>query len=186
MNAVEFVVRVLDALDSLEIPYVTVGSFAVNAYVEPRSTRDADFVLQMDNLSIGKLVTRIGPDFILDPQMSFESVTLTTRYIIKHQSAIFTVEFFGLTDDSHDQMRFSRRVLGAVGQRKAYVLTPEDIVVTKLRWSVKAKRQKDIQDAKLVLATMHHSLDLDYIRKWCSEHGTIDVFEKSLEEVRNI
>lgn len=184
MNSVEFVLRVIDALDRLNVPYVAVGSFAVNVYTAPRSTKDADFVVQMDRLPINALVAAVGPDFTFDPQMSFESVTLTPRYKIKHREAVFSVEFFGLTDDPHDRARFDRRVAGKIADRTAYVLSPEDVIVTKLRWAVRAKRPKDASDVGNVLAAQVGRLDLDYVRRWCDEHGTRSLFEQLLVESR--
>ncbi|HRK31356.1 MAG TPA: hypothetical protein PLD59_09780 [Tepidisphaeraceae bacterium] len=182
MTAVVFVQRAISALESLQIPYVTVGSFAVNAYIEPRSTKDADFVVEIDQLRIRELVAAIGPDFTFDPQMSFESVTRTPRYKIRHREALFTIELFGLTSDPHDQARFARRVRGAVGSTVAYVLSPEDIVVTKLRWCVRAPRAKDREDIENVLAVHCKTLDLRYIRQWTDQHGTRALFEQLLAE----
>jgi hypothetical protein len=184
MNAVDFVIRVIDALDRLHIDYVTVGSFAVNAYADPRSTKDADFVLQIDHLPIAQLAAEIGPDFEFDPQMSFESVTLTPRFKIRHRESIFTVEFFGLTDDPHDQERFARRVHGAVGGRRAFVLSAEDVIVTKLRWAVRAKRAKDLEDVRTVLGAQSGKLDYGYIRHWCAQHGTLELFEQLYTEAK--
>jgi hypothetical protein len=59
---------VVDALDKLQIPYMVVGSFSSNVYGKPRSTKDADFVIQLDDKSISTLAAQIGSDFVLDPQ----------------------------------------------------------------------------------------------------------------------
>jgi hypothetical protein len=48
MTAVDFVGRVIDALNQLGIPFMLVASFSSNLYGIPRSTKDADFVIQLD------------------------------------------------------------------------------------------------------------------------------------------
>ena len=50
-----------------------------------------------------------GPPFQLDPQMSFETVTATSRYVLHLADDLFSVELFLLSDDAHDLERFARR-----------------------------------------------------------------------------
>lgn len=184
MTAAETVARVIAALSGLSIPYMTVGSFSTNVYGRPRSTKDADFVIQLGNISIQQLAARIGADFTLDPQMSFETITATSRYILRHRDTAFAVEFFLLSEDAHDQQRFSRRLNGDVAGSKAFVPTAEDVVITKLRWSKHGKRQKDVDDVSDVLGVQAGRLDLEYIRGWCDRHGTRELFERLLDESR--
>jgi hypothetical protein len=182
MSSVEFVAIIIDVLEKLGIPYMVVGSFSSNVYGQPRSTKDADFVIELSKQSISSIAAALGPDFELDPQMSFETVTATTRYKIKHRSTAFVIELFLLSDDPHDQSRFARRVIRKVGERSAFVPTAEDVVITKLRWSKQGRRQKDVLDVESVLALRHNELDLPYIRSWCDQHNTRDLFERLLLE----
>ena len=182
MTATEFVTRVIETLERLAIPYMTVGSFSSNVYGQPRSTKDADFVIQLGNRSISSIAAEIGSDFELDPQMSFETVTATTRHRLKHRDTAFMVEFFLLSDDPHDQSRFRRRLARTIGERQALVPTAEDVIITKLRWSKQGHRQKDIDDVRNVLGIQLTSLDIPYIRSWCDQHGTRELFEKLLLE----
>ena len=77
MTAEQAVVAVVDALAALDIPSMIVGSFSSNHYGIPRSTKDADFVIELGAQSMGGLARRLGPSFRLDPQMTFETVTGT-------------------------------------------------------------------------------------------------------------
>jgi hypothetical protein len=140
MTAVDFVVRVIAALEANGVPYMTVGSFSTNVYGKPRSTKDADFVVELGNVNVSKLATDIGPDFRLESQMSFETVTSTTRYRLHHRDTQFLVELFLLSDDPHDRERFRRRVAGDIGGQRAFVPTAEDVIITKLRWSKQGQR----------------------------------------------
>src|SRR6185295_12396630 len=100
---------VLDALESINLPYMVVGSFSSNLYGVPRSTQDADFVVELGNTPISEIERKLGPGFRLDPQMSFETITGTYRFIATHVATTFKVEFFLLSTDPHDRERFARR-----------------------------------------------------------------------------
>lgn len=180
MASNRIVVQIIDALDAAQIPYMLVGAFSVSAYGIARSTKDADFVVQIDSDSLRHFCTNLGDRFQLDPQMSFESVTGTPRYRLQATDDPFQVELFCVSDDPHDQLRFTRRQKVRVWDRDVYHPTPEDVVITKLRWGSSLKRAKDIEDLRNVIAVRSSSLDWSYIERWCDEHGT----RKLLDEIR--
>ncbi len=180
MSLEEATARVLDVLHELEIPYVLVGAFSVNYYGLVRSTHDADFVAVFNRGQVTAIMEKLGESFRLDPQMSFESATGTTRYIVQYlgsPEAPLQIEFFRLSDDEFDLQRFARRKQVQVLGRPAYLLTVEDVVVTKLRWYQALKRSKDKDDVRGVIAVQGDCLDWDYIRRWCDLHGTRELLE---------
>jgi hypothetical protein len=182
MNAPAVVAAVVDALDRASVSYMLVGSFSSNLYSFPRSTKDADFVVELSQISLGALMSSLGADFALDPQMSFETVTATMRHVITHRDSGFKVELFGLSNDPHDQLRFSRRRPAPFLGRTIWVPRAEDVVITKLRWSKGGRRRKDVEDVENVLAVQGDALDFGYIRHWCDQHGTRQLFEQALAD----
>ena len=112
-----------------------VGSFSSNLNAIPRSTEDADFVVDLGERSILDVIRRVGPDLILNPQMSFETATGTTRHELSLADDPFKIELFPLSLDPHDQARFRRRVRARILGRDAWAPTAEDVIITKLRWA---------------------------------------------------
>lgn len=180
MNPNDLVFRVIDALDQVGIPYMLVGSYSSNVYGVPRATQDADMVLQLKNEPISAVARLLGSDLKLDPQMSFETVTATMRHIVLHTDSSFKIELFLLSDDPHDQRRFVRRRPAQLAGRTVYLPSPEDVIITKLRWSKGGNRSKDVNDVVNVLAVQAGALDLAYIRDWTDRHGTRELFERLL------
>jgi hypothetical protein len=183
VTSTDIVLHFIKAFDQLSIPYMVVGSYSSNVYGRPRSTQDADFVLQLGGNPMPSLARALGSEFRIDPQMSFESVTGTMRYIALHTLSAFKVEMFLLTADPHDALRFQRRQLVDFEGTRVWLPTPEDVVITKLRWSKGGNRSKDVEDVKQVLTVQSKQLDLPYIRHWCDQHGTRDLFERLLTAV---
>ena len=58
-----------------------------------------------------------------------------------------------------------------------------DVIISKLRWSKCGNRQKDVDDARSVLAVQQGNLDVAYIRDWCDRHGTCELLVNLLVEV---
>lgn len=172
MNAPDIVRRVVESLEAINLPYMLVGSFSSNVYSIPRSTRDADFVVNPASGQLHELATHLGPDFSFDFQIQFETVTGTRKNIAHVVGSEFEIELFRLSTDAHDQERFQRRVRRQTHGFSVWVPTVEDVVVTKLRWVVGALRNKDRDDIREVLTVQEGQLDWMYVHRWAAEHGT--------------
>ena len=174
MTPDEAVVSVLAALDAAAIPYMLVGSMASNFHGIPRSTRDADLVVQLAAGGLQRLAAELPAGLLLERQGAFEAVTGTIRYLVTLAGSPFVCELFDLSDDPHDRARFARRLSARVLGREAFVASAEDMVITKLRWVVAANRPKDREDIRNILA-VQGQLDWAYIDSWCATHGTAQI-----------
>lgn len=174
----EAVLAIIDALDAATIPYMVVGSLSSNAYGIARSTQDADFVVEPGSTPISAITTRLGAGFVLNPQMSFETITATTRFELRHARTGFKIELFLLSNDPHDVERFRRRRQGIAMGRTIWLPTAEDVIVTKMRWSQAGKRTKDVDDVRNVIAVQGDGIDWEYVHRWCDMHGTRELLER--------
>jgi hypothetical protein len=177
VTADEAVVAVLDALDAAGIQYMIVGSLASNFHGIPRSTRDADFIVELGSDSLQRLSASLPPGLTLGGQGAFEAVTGTIRYLIEMNGNPFVCELFVRSDDAHDQERFRRRERVGMLGRIAFVASAEDMIVTKLRWVLEANRSKDRDDIRNILAVRASDLDWTYVKRWAVEHGTSTLLE---------
>lgn len=180
MTSEEATLAVIGGLEALRIPYMLVGSFSSNYYGIARSTKDADFVIELGEQSLSSLASQLGTEFRLDPQMTFETITLTRRHVLHVAGIPFQIELFYLSDDPHDRERFQRRRGVPLLDREVYLPAAEDVIITKLRWAVSANRSKDRDDVRAILAVQGQNLDWDYLHGWCERHGT----RALLDEIR--
>ncbi len=183
MTNEEILVAMLDALRSLGVPHMLTGSLASNLYGIPRSTQDADFVVLITADTIAAIARNLPAGLRLDPQVSFETVTGTTRYVFEPADRKYRIELFLLSDDPHDRARFDRRCKCTVLGRETWVPTPEDVLVAKLRWFHRSKRPKDLEDIRNVLSVQRDRLDLAYLEQWCRTHGTLELLRKTQREI---
>jgi hypothetical protein len=172
--------HLIGALNASGIPYMLVGSLSSNLWGIPRSTQDADVVLDFGSHSLNDLANLLGRQFKVDPQISFETVTGTNRNIVAVRGTKFKIELFRLSDDAHDLERFRRREPATFLGRDAFVATAEDVIITKLRWAQGGKRSKDVDDVQNVIAVQANHIDWDYVNQWCDRHGTRSL----LDEIR--
>lgn len=172
MTPDEAVVAVIDALERSHVPYMIVGSLASNFHGIPRSTQDADFVVELEPQTLGLIGDALPAGLCLQTQGSFETVTGALRYIIELDGSPFVCELFVRSDDPHDRERFGRRLRTLVLDRRVSIASAEDMIVTKLRWALLAGRGKDLDDARNMIAVRDRELDWDHITRWSVEHRT--------------
>lgn len=156
------------------IDYMLVGSFASNQYGIPRSTKDADFVIDVRDSQFGLLSDLFEGDWEVDTQLGFETITGSKKLELRWPKSEFVVELFFLTTDPHHQERWARRVCAAVGEEEYWFPTAEDVIIQKLRWG----RGKDLEDVRTVISVQANALDYDYIERWCGIHDTLDRLHK--------
>lgn len=175
----ELVIAVIEALESERIPYFLAGSIASMVYGIPRATKDVDFVVEIDPGNFDRLARRLSSRFEIDPQQHLETSTWTRRYILKSSRPVFEVELFIKSENPHHLEQWSRRRLlrNPILARDAWMPTPEDVVIQKLRWG----RPKDIADVEAVIGVQGARLDWAYIERWCDAHGS----RKKLDEVKS-
>lgn len=182
MNTDDIVCTVIDYLNAHEVPYMLVGSLATNVYCVPRSTEDGDVVVQSSVAQLAHQISRSHAGVHFDPQLSFESVTATRKVVLRTEGHGFEIELFQLGDDEHDQSRFSRRTQVETMDRKVWIASLEDMIVTKLRWSQQAGREKDVSDARNLIGVQREQIDWPYVESWCDRHGTRELLERLRRE----
>jgi hypothetical protein len=170
---------VADALNRLGIDFLVVGSFSSNIYTTPRSTLDADFVVEAD-ADIRAFACAIADAFRMEQQVGFETKLMTTKYEFYLRSTDFKVELFLLSDDPHDRLRFDNRIKATRGDTTLYFPRAEDVIIQKLRWG----RKKDLLDVTEILKAQAGRLDQAYLDEWTSKHSTnekLDALRKEAE-----
>mgnify|MGYP000430467971 CR=1 FL=1 len=182
MTMDDVTLRVIDALNASGSAYMLVGSISSNLYGIPRSTKDADFVVQVEGDLSPAFYQRLGNDFEIEPQLKFETNTGRLKREMTFRGTPFTVELFRLSNDEFDQERFRRRVAVSLLGRQTFVPQPEDVIVMKLRWF----REKDQPDIRNVMAVQRGKLDWQYIEGWCERLGKTNLMERIRNSVPKI
>jgi hypothetical protein len=161
-----------------------VGSYSSNFYGVPRSTKDADLVVNLDQADWKKLSSILPPGLELEQQSGFEMVTSTRKELIRVKNSVFEIELFHLSKDAHDSVRFNRRhKVPIIPGVEAYLPTAEDVIIQKLRWSRGANRPKDFADVVAVMQVQGPArLDWSYIEEWCGKHETLDLLAEAKAE----
>ncbi len=159
--------QVLDALETLDIPYMVVGSFASAFWGRPRTTHDADLVIELSELQVMPLVRLLAPHFYAPEFVIADAVGKRDQFNAIHLESAFKVDFWLLKDTPYAQASFQRRLLGLISGREAWVTSPEDTILSKLVWYREAPSlERQFQDVLEVYEVQEPYLEQTYLDHW--------------------
>lgn len=184
-EAISVTLQVTETLERLGVRYAIGGSLASAVYGVMRATMDADIVANLRPEQAALLVQALGNAFYADQAAIEQAIRRRASFNLLHLDTMFKVDVFVAKDRLLDQAQLSRRQLQQLSlesQRNAYVVSPEDIVLSKLEWyhlggGVSDRQWQDILG---VLKVQGEQLDLDYLRRMAVDMGITNLLEKAL------
>lgn len=136
MSAIEddIMRRVAEGLGNLGIDYMIVGSYASNVHGRPRDSFDADVLADIRPGQVDAFCREFQSDFVVVPEAIAESVRRRFMFNLIPRSGIFKVDIIPLREEPFDQEEFRRRTVLEVFGARLNFATPEDVILSKLRW----------------------------------------------------
>jgi len=188
MSQQELLKRVVQALSCAGVEYMLTGSFASSLQGEPRSSHDIDLVVDIQADTIDKIVESFPPPrFYLSKDRVAETVTKRDVFNLIDSDTGSNVDFWLLTDEPFDHMRFSRRRSQDVLGIKIVVSSPEDTILAKLRWAkLSGGSSKQFTDALRVYEVQFEALNIGYLRDWAKKIGVMDLLRQIEDEAQTI
>ena len=163
---IKFFNEIIDALNESNTPYMLSGSVAMSLYIVPRATRDFDFIIHLTPQNIDIFADKFKEGYYCDKDQIMEAL-MKPDYgmfnIIDHVSG-YKADFVTLKNNAFRQEEFSRRVQMDFYDKTIYVVSPEDLLISKLIWIQDYQSPVQMEDIKNLIE--FEGLDMEYISKW--------------------
>ncbi len=170
---------VITRLDNAKIPYMITGSIAGNFYSIPRMTRDIDIIAEINLSDTKKIYELFKDDFYIDEEQITVAVKEQEMFNIIHNKAIVKVDFIMRKNSEYRRLEFSRRKYFDFEGMKIAIVSPEDLIISKLFWAKESHSEMQINDVKNLMASVEN-LNYNYIKKWVKELGIENIFNEAL------
>lgn len=171
--------RALRLMRKAKVQYMITGALASGYYGLPRSTADLDLVVKPGKSDIGRLVGAARKaGFEVDEREVLTGVEIGNR-IVMQSSETFRVDLW-LPRSEYDEIALSRRCRKRIFNELAYICSPEDLILQKLR----AGRRQDEDDVVGVLIRQSGKLDERYLSTWASSLGVERALKRVMERVK--
>ena len=183
---IQVTLKVVDAFNRLEIPYLIGDSLASAVHGIVRATMDADLVADIKPEQVPPLVALLEGEFYTDADMIQDAILHSSSFNLIHLETMFKVDVFILKQRAFDINQMERRIsqpLGDALDEQAYFSTAEDLILAKLEWFRAGGETSDRQwrDILGVLDIQSDRLDFKYLQKWAEELGVQDLLQKALQ-----
>ncbi|MXZ84748.1 MAG: hypothetical protein F4Z02_03710 [Acidimicrobiia bacterium] len=134
-------------------------------------TRDVDIVVLLASDSAETMLEALRASEVYFPELNArQAVQSGGSFNILHPQSGGKVDLFAvLASDAFTQSRIARRVRAQVLGVEAWIATPEDVVLAKLRWRLDSRSETQWRDCVEIAAV--NDLDRDYMQKWAPELG---------------
>lgn len=169
--------QICSQLDDHEIPYMLTGSFAANFYAVPRMTRDIDIVIEIQMKEADKIYQLFQKDFYVDKISIDDAVQHQSMFNIIHNELAFKIDFIVRKNDEYRLVEFKRKKRIQLDNMSIWIVSPEDLIISKLYWAKDSLSEMQIKDVKNLLLTVHQ-LDNDYIREWVNKLNLTVLYNK--------
>jgi hypothetical protein len=164
------ILRRIDAgLEARALPYMLTGSFALARYTTPRMTRDIDIVVALKSEDVDKVVAEFSKDFYVDIDAAHAAVSSERLFNMMHQTTALKVDFIVLKSTEYRRVEFDRRRRATLGDVEAWIVSREDLILSKLVWSRDTQSELQRRDVRLLLDSV--DLDRAYLNSWASRLG---------------
>jgi hypothetical protein len=164
-------------LEQANIPYMLTGSLASNFYAIPRMTRDIDLVVEIHSSKIDALVQIFKDDFYIDKNSIIEAIKHESVFNIIHNVLIYKIDFIIRKNILYRTIEFQRRRQVQLNNARVWIVSPEDLIISKLFWAKDSFSEMQLKDIKNLLLVLKN-LDKDYINEWVQTLGLKNIYSK--------
>ncbi len=182
MSQEEFLRRIVEKLTAAGIPHALAGSLASGFHGEPRTTNDIDLVVAPTKEQLDAFIDSLGSDYYVSNESAQDALRNRSMFnIIDFQSG-WKADLIVQKDRPFSREEFDRRKTENLSGLQVPIVSPEDVILSKLEWSRISESERQIRDALGVAVVQWRSLDKEYLRKWAEELGVADRLEAVLKD----
>jgi hypothetical protein len=162
-------------LEKAGISFMLSGSFAMAYYSQPRMTRDLDFVVEL-NRSSGSVVYEVFREsYYVSKEAIDEAILHESMFNLIHTQSIIKVDFIIRKNHAYRLAEFNRRKKITIADFSTYIVSIEDLIISKLIWMKDSHSELQKNDIKALLSAHH---DRDYLDGWISKLTLTSTFEE--------
>jgi hypothetical protein len=175
------------ALDELGIAYAIGGSVASSIYGQVRFTQDVDITTEPFDDRAEKLYELLKSQYYINKQAMYQALKSGESFNVIHFETAFKIDVFVRKETAFQRQLLARRRLLRLSDsidRDFSIVSPEDVILLKLQWyrAGGCSSQIQLSDVIGVFNIQQDTLDLDYLKKWASTLGVLDLLNNAIDK----
>jgi len=144
MPMLDFFNKIIEYFEKNHIPYMLSGSIAMGLFIIPRATKDIDFVVRLQAEDVNGFVNHFDGAY----HCSKDAVNRQSLFnVIDHRSG-FKADFVVLKNSEYRLTEFERKQKMNFFGVGVYVVSPKDLLISKLIWIQDWQAAVQMEDIK--------------------------------------
>jgi hypothetical protein len=139
---------VAERLHRADIAYMVSGSIALNYYAQPRLTRAIDIVVALRREDAERVINLFAEDFYIDADAVRHAIDQLGMFNIIHYDHVLKVDFIVRKETPYRQEEFVRRIAVEIEGVPMWLVTAEDLLLSKLVWAAESYSEMQLQDVR--------------------------------------
>lgn len=164
-------------LEAAGIDYMLTGSVALACHAQPRMTRDIDLVVAFYLKDVARIAEVLGGDYYVSADAAREAVMHQGSFNAIHEATLIKVDFMVRKREDYRLHEFTRRVRVRVADFDLWVVSKEDLILSKLDWARESLSERQLADVENLIAT---GCDVEYLRTWSAALNLTDMLTRVL------
>jgi hypothetical protein len=177
-SELEVLTDVAARLESAGIDYMLTGSLAMSLYAQPRMTRDIDVVVELAAVDVASVVDLFSPEYYVDAEAVGSAIAARGFFNAFHFTRLVKVDFIVRRDEAFERQKFVRRQRRELAGRHVWVISKEDLILSKLVWAAPTESAFQLRDVRNLLAS---GVDDAYLRQWSAKLGVDALLGKCID-----
>jgi hypothetical protein len=178
-NELDIVRDTSQRLDAANIAYMLTGSMAMNYYAQPRMTRDIDLVVALRREDADRVVKIFSPDYYVSREAVESSISRQSMFNLIHNESVIKVDCIIRKQNAYRLEEFGRRRRIALQGFETWIVSKEDLILSKLFWAKDSRSETQLRDVRNLLAT---GCDRDYIKRWTAELDVANLWQEITDD----
>lgn len=155
-------------IESLGIEYMLTGSMAMMVYSIYRYTADVDVVIELNANQVPRMVSAFESEYYISADSALRAISNERMFNVINVATAFKVDCVIRKSSPFQTQVFERRVRKDIGGREIFVITIEDLILSKLVWAADSRSEKQMTDISNLLMA---DCDKTYLDEWASKLG---------------
>jgi len=169
-------------LERAGIPYMLTGSIALSYYAQPRMTRDIDLVAELAGREAKPVAALFAPDYYVSEADVGRAIADGGMFNALHLGKLVKLDFIVRKDTPYRRHEFGRRQRVRMPGFEAWIVSREDLILSKLAWAKDSGSEMQLRDVQALLAG---SVDRTYLERWAEDLSVTELLRKNLDAGHN-
>lgn len=180
----KLVFELVRVFDRLQILCALGGSMVSSIFGKPRFTEDADLVAEAFPGKERALTESLPSSYYVSLDAVEEAVRERSSFNVIHSASGFKIDVFIAKETPFEKSAFLRRRVAEIAGESIHLVTPEDIILFKLKWHRLGGGVSDRQwnDILGVLQVQRDNLDNEYLKHWAERLGLTDALQRARQD----